>query len=100
MKLNAYLKWLATAILIVGTAVNGLGYYPMGPALLVLGGYIWLIVAIRVKDTPLIVTNAVMATVGLIAIVYTLNTLDPQPEGAVKADEYQQNMLPECVDKN
>jgi len=78
-KTNAILKWTATAILIVGTAVNGLGMYPEGPALLVLGGFIWLIVAIRIKDAPLIVTNLVMATVGLAAIIYTLNK-EPQFE--------------------
>ena len=72
-KTNSILKWTATAILIIGTAVNGLGMYPEGPALLVLGGFIWLIVAVRIKDAPLIVTNLVMATVGLAAIVYTLN---------------------------
>jgi hypothetical protein len=74
---NTILKWTATAILIVGTAVNGLGMYPEGPALLVLGGFIWLIVAVRIKDAPLIVTNLVMATVGLAAIIYTLNR-DPE----------------------
>ena len=63
--------------MIVGTAVNGLGMYPEGPALLVLGGFIWLIVAVRIKDAPLIVTNLVMATVGLAAIIYTLNR-DPE----------------------
>ena len=72
-KTNSILKWTATAILIIGTAVNGLGMYPEGPALLVLGGFIWLIVAVRIKDAPLIVTNLVMATVGLAAIIYTLN---------------------------
>ena len=60
--LNTYIKWTATAILIIGTAVNGLGYYPEGPAMLVLGGFLWLIVAVRVKDAPLIVTNLVMST--------------------------------------
>jgi hypothetical protein len=76
---NTILKWTATAILIAGTAVNGLGMYPEGPALLVLGGFIWLAVAVRIKDAPLIVTNLVMATVGLAAILYTLNK-EPQFE--------------------
>jgi hypothetical protein len=76
---NTILKWTATAILILGTAVNGLGYYPEGPALLVLGGFIWLAVAIRIKDAPLIVTNLVMGAVGLAAIIYTLNR-EPQFE--------------------
>ena len=72
MNVNAILKWTATTILIVGTAVNGMGMYPEGPLLLVLGGFIWLIVAVRVKDTPLIVTNLVMSLVGLVSVVYTL----------------------------
>lgn len=71
-KANTLMKWIATAILIVGTAVNGLGLYPLGPALLVLGGLVWLIVAVRVRDWPLIVTNLVMSLVGAGAIGYTL----------------------------
>ena len=58
--LNSVLKWLATAILIVGTAVNSLGYYPEGPIILILGGIIWLIVSIRWREYSLIVVNAVM----------------------------------------
>jgi hypothetical protein len=65
-------KWIATAVLIVGTAVNSLGIYPLGPLLLVLGGIIWLGVALKLKDRPLIVTNLVMSLVGLAGIVWTL----------------------------
>ena len=56
-------KWLATAVLIIGSAVNGLGYYPAGPALLALGGLIWLAVAVQLRDRALITTNAVMTAV-------------------------------------
>ena len=91
-QIDFYLKWTATAILILGTAVNGLGYYPLGPLLLVLGGFIWLVVAIRVRDTPLIVTNLVMSLVGLAAVVFTMMNLDTPPEGSVKADEYVESM--------
>jgi hypothetical protein len=66
------MKWTATAILILGTAVNGLGYYPEGPLLLVLGGLIWLAVAVRVRDYPLIVTNLVMSVVGLTAVLWRI----------------------------
>jgi hypothetical protein len=66
------MKWTATAILILGTAVNGLGYYPLGPLLLVLGGLIWLAVAVRVRDLPLIVTNLVMSVVGLVAVLWRI----------------------------
>lgn len=69
-ELDFYLKWTATAILILGTAVNGLGYYPQGPLLLILGGAVWLAVAAKLKDWPLIVTNAVMSTVGLAAVLW------------------------------
>lgn len=65
-------KWMATAILIAGTAVNGLGVYPLGPLLLVLGGVVWLAVAVKLRDWPLIVTNLVMSTVGLAAVVWTV----------------------------
>ena len=67
------LGWAATAILIVASGVNGLGFYPWGPLLLVLGGTIWMIIAIMRRDWPLIVTNAVMGTVGLVAVIYTLS---------------------------
>ena len=73
-------KWLATAILILGTLVNGLGFYPEGPLLLVLGGFIWLGVALKVKDRPLIVTNLVMSTVGLAAVIYSQFYMLPDPE--------------------
>ena len=90
--LNTYIKWTATAILIIGTAVNGLGYYPEGPAMLVLGGFLWLIVAIRVKDAPLIVTNLVMSTVGLVAIVYTLHTQQVAYDAMLEAKQLQQQL--------
>lgn len=66
------LKWIATAILIVGTGVNSLGFYPTGPLMLIVGGFIWLFVAIRIKDRPLIVTNLVMSLVGLAGVIWTL----------------------------
>jgi len=66
------MKWTATVILILGTAVNGLGYYPLGPLMLVLGGLVWLAVAVRVRDVPLIVTNLVMSLVGLTTVLWRL----------------------------
>lgn len=67
------MKWMATAILILGTAVNGLGYYPLGPLMLVLGGLVWLAVAVKIRDYPLIVTNLVMSLVGLVTVVWRLS---------------------------
>jgi hypothetical protein len=66
------LGWLATAILIVASGINGLGYYPLGPISLAAGGMLWLVVAILRRDWPLIVTNLVMGVVGIGTIIYTL----------------------------
>ena len=85
------LKWTATAVLIIGAAVNGFGYWPVGPLLLSLGGVIWMTVAIMTRDLPLIVTNAVMSVVAVAAVVWTLHTLDTVPPGSHKADEYREN---------
>jgi hypothetical protein len=74
MKTDQILKWVATGILIVGSLVNSLGYYPAGPIILGLGAIVWLIVSIMWKEMSLIVTNlifAVVTTIGL--IIYYLN---------------------------
>jgi|TARA_R110000796_G_scaffold177743_1_gene294563 hypothetical protein len=65
MKLVSILKWSGTATLIIGTAVNSLGYYPEGPLLLALGGTFWVIVSVMWKEPALIVTNTVLLLVGL-----------------------------------
>jgi hypothetical protein len=93
--MNDIIKWLATAVLIVGTGVNGLGYYPEGPAMLVLGGFMWLIVAVRIRDWPLIVTNLVMSTVGLVAILYTLNANDAAFDAMGEAQELREQLRQE-----
>ena len=66
------LKWSATVVLIVGTAVNNLGYQPAGPLLLLAGGSIWLAVSIRWKEPALIATNAVMTLTGVGTLIYHL----------------------------
>lgn len=85
-------KWLATLVLIVGTAVNGLGYYPEGPSILVVGGFMWLFVAVRVGDWPLIITNLVMSSVGLAAILYTMNAQDKAFDAMGQAQELRQQL--------
>jgi hypothetical protein len=72
MKWTIYAKWLATAILIVGTGVNSLGYYPQGPIILIVGGFIWLAVSIAWREPSLILTNAVMSLTGLAGVLYKL----------------------------
>ena len=68
--LNWYLKWIATAILIIGTAVNSAGYYPLGPALLFLGGVVWLVVAVRWREPALIVTNGAMSLTAVLGFFW------------------------------
>ena len=68
--LNWYLKWIATIVLIVGTAVNSMGYYPEGPLILAFGGVLWLIVSIRWREASLIVTNGVMLATGLAGLAW------------------------------
>lgn len=63
------LKWFATAVLIIGTGFNSLGFYPTGPLLLILGGLIWLVVGIMWREASLIVTNGVMLVVGVTGVV-------------------------------
>lgn len=69
MQIDQILKWVATATLIVGSGVNGLGYYPVGPIILAVGGLIWLVVAVMWKEWALILTNAVMSAVGLTGLL-------------------------------
>ena len=68
--MDRYLKWAATAVLIVGQAVVGLGIYPLGPMILVLGGLMWLAVSIMWREPALIVTNGVMTLTAVGALLY------------------------------
>jgi len=65
-----YLKWVANVVLVIGTIINSLGYYPLGPIVLSVGSFIWLIVAIRWKENALIAINAFMILSTIISISY------------------------------
>jgi hypothetical protein len=66
------LKWTATVVLIAGALVNSLGYYPLGPIMLTVGGAIWLWVSIRWREPSMIVTNTAMVVAGVSGLVYNL----------------------------
>jgi hypothetical protein len=68
--LNFYLKWAGTVVLIIGTAINSLGYYPAGPLILGIGGLIWLIVSIRWREPALVTTNFIMTFTGFAGLAY------------------------------
>lgn len=69
MKLDTFLKWTATAVLIAGTGINAFGIYPLGAIILALGGLIWLAVSCMWREPSLIVTNGVLFLVGTGGIV-------------------------------
>ena len=68
--IDSILKWLATSILIVGTVVNNLGYFPLGPIILIVGGLVWLVVSIRWREPSLIATNLSMAVAAVAGLVW------------------------------
>jgi hypothetical protein len=70
--IDTVLKWIATVLLIVGTAVNSLGYYPAGPMILGVGGLFWTIVSFMWKEPSLIVTNSVLTAVTIIGLTIGL----------------------------
>ena len=59
------LKWIATACLIAAfglfSAGNGFGWY-----IQIGGGVLWTMAALRMNDKPLLITNVVMITVGIV----------------------------------
>lgn len=63
------LKWCATAVLIVGSFVNAMGYYPLGPIILLVGGLLWVTVSVIWREPALIVTNTVMSLAGAIGLI-------------------------------
>lgn len=67
-------KWAATFTLIVSVALNGLGIYPLGPIIQIVGGILWTTASIRMGDKPLMVTNIVMTTIGIITVTYRMVT--------------------------
>jgi len=69
-KLLSITKWTATNLLVISVALNGLGIYPWGPIVAILGGILWLIAACYMNDMPLIMTNLLMTSVGIFAVGY------------------------------
>lgn len=67
MNLNI-LKWTATGTLIAGFGLFSAGI-DYGWYLQILGGIIWLVAAVIMKDKPLMWTNGAMTLVGIIGRV-------------------------------
>jgi hypothetical protein len=69
-----YLKWLATVITIAGAICTSVNLYPLGPALLNLGAFVWLIVSIMWREWSLIVINATLLLIYTVGLVIKLLT--------------------------
>lgn len=62
-------KWAATLFVILGTGLNSLAIYPLGPLVLLLAGILWTIVSIYWKEKSLIVTNMTLTLVNIVGLV-------------------------------
>ena len=71
VKIDTYLKWIATTLLIVGCGFTSLNIYPLGPVITGVGGVFWLIVSIMWKEWSLIVTNGTLLSVNAFGLIYT-----------------------------
>ena len=69
-----YLKWLATFVTIVGAICTSINLYPLGPALLNMGAFLWLIVAIKWREWSLITINATLLLIYTVGLVVKLAT--------------------------
>ena len=70
MKIDFYLKWLATGLLIIGCFFVSINVYPLGPIINLIGGGVWLIVSLMWKEWSLIVTNSVLLGVNALGLIY------------------------------
>ena len=66
------IKWAGFVVLTISTALNCYNIYPLGPIVGILGGILWLIGGIRMKDGPLIATNAVLLGISVITLTLKL----------------------------
>lgn len=66
------LKWLATFVTIVGAVCTSINLYPLGPALLNVGSFLWLIVSIAWREWSLIVINATLLLIYTTGLVVKL----------------------------
>ena len=69
--MDKYLKWVATAFLMLGAALNSLNIYPWGPIANLFGGGCWLIVSIMWREAALITTNLVLSAITIIGLYIT-----------------------------
>ena len=73
-RLDWYIKWFASIVLIIGAAVTALDMYPYNMYFQFIGITGWLIVGIMWKDWALIVVNSIGSLILLAGIIHYLTT--------------------------
>ena len=71
-RLDWYIKWFASIVLIIGAAVTALDMYPYNMYFQFVGITGWLIVGIMWKDWALIVVNSIGALILFVGIIHYL----------------------------
>lgn len=71
MKLTV-LKWVATLTLISGAITVALNIYPLSIWLNTLGGILWTIAGVLMKDKPLITVNATLTLIYGLGAIYAI----------------------------
>ena len=66
---NNVIKWIATACLIVGFGMVSAGFFDW-IYLQLFGGVLWFTAAVIMRDLPLMVTNGVMTSAGVLGLLY------------------------------
>ena len=66
--MNDYLKWIATAVCLVGAFCTSFRIDPINIYLLNLGAFLFLVWSVRIKDTALIVVNSGLLIAYLIGL--------------------------------
>jgi hypothetical protein len=72
MKLSCKIKWLATAVTLVGAVATALMYDPLNIYLLNLGAFLFLIWGYMIKDKAMITVNAGLLFIYIIGIMVRL----------------------------
>ena len=70
--MNNSLKWVVTAITLIGAVLTSLNIYPLNVIAFNLGSVLWLIFAIRIKEPSLIVVNTGLLLVYVAGLVKAL----------------------------
>ena len=72
MKLSCKIKWVATAVTLIGSLATALMYDPLNIYLLNLGAFLFLIWGYMIKDKAMITVNAGLLFIYIIGIMVRL----------------------------